>query len=211
MIGNWVLTTLIVVVIGYFIGSIPTAYLATRLKTGQDIRKLGGGNVGGLNTYKEVGLVPALIVALIDIAKGAAVATIAYWLLRLDQPYVLTAVVAAVVGHSWMVWLKFKGGRGIGVIAGSLLIVMPVYGYSLQLGIIIAIVLLFFALTRNVALAMGIALLVLPFLFWLGGTHSGVLVIWYIVIALIVAGKFFPNALKALAKNKNLKSYIKGH
>ena len=210
MIGNWVLTTLIVVVIGYFIGSIPTAYLATRLKTGQDIRKLGGGNVGGLNTYKEVGLVPALIVALIDIAKGAAVATIAYWLLRLDQPYVLTAVVAAVVGHSWMVWLKFKGGRGIGVIAGSLLIVMPVYGYPLQLGIIIAVVLLFFALTRNVALAMGIALLTLPFLFWLGGTHSGILVIWYIAIALIVAGKFFPNALKALAKNKNLKSYIKG-
>ena len=211
MIGNWVLTTLIVVVIGYFIGSIPTAYLATRLKTGQDIRKLGGGNVGGLNTYKEVGLVPALIVALIDIAKGAAVAAIAYWPLRLDQPYVLTAVVAAVVGHSWMVWLKFKGGRGIGVIAGSLLIVMPVYGYPLQLGIIIAVVLLFFALTRNVALAMGIALLTLPFLFWLGGTHSGILVIWYIAIALIVAGKFFPNALKALAKNKNLKSYIKGH
>ena len=210
MIGNWVLTTLIVVVIGYFIGSIPTAYLATRLKTGQDIRKLGGGNVGGLNTYKEVGLVPALIVALIDIAKGAAVAAIAYWPLRLDQPYVLTAVVAAVVGHSWMVWLKFKGGRGIGVIAGSLLIVMPVYGYPLQLGIIIAVVLLFFALTRNVALAMGIALLTLPFLFWLGGTHSGILVIWYIAIALIVAGKFFPNALKALAKNKNLKDYIKG-
>jgi glycerol-3-phosphate acyltransferase PlsY len=210
MIGNGVLTTVIVVVIGYFIGSIPTAYLATRLKTGQDIRKLGGGNVGGLNTYKEVGLVPALIVALIDIAKGAAVAAIAYWPLRLDQPYVLTAVVAAVVGHSWMVWLKFKGGRGIGVIAGSLLIVMPVYGYPLQLGIIIAVVLLFFALTRNVALAMGIALLTLPFLFWLGGTHSGILVIWYIAIALIVAGKFFPNALKALAKNKNLKDYIKG-
>jgi glycerol-3-phosphate acyltransferase PlsY len=109
-----------------------------------------------------------------------------------------------------MIWLKFSGGRGIGVIAGSLLIVMPVYGYPLQLGIIIAVVLLFFALTRNVALSMGIALLVLPFLFWLGGTHSGLLVIWYIVIALIVAGKFFPAALKALAKNKNLKDYIKG-
>ena len=210
MIGNGFLTTLIVFVIGYFIGSIPTAYILTRLKTGKDIRKLGGGNVGGLNTFKEVGLVPALIVALIDIAKGAAVAAIAYWPLHLDQPYVLIAVVAAVVGHSWMIWLKFSGGRGIGVIAGSLLIVMPVYGYPLQLGIIIAVVLLFFALTRNVALSMGIALLVLPFLFWLGGTHSGLLVIWYIVISLIVAGKFFPAALKALAKNKNLKDYIKG-
>ena len=55
MIVNEFLTVLIVIIIGYFLGSIPTAYIATRLKTGKDIRKLGGGNVGGLNTFKEVG------------------------------------------------------------------------------------------------------------------------------------------------------------
>jgi hypothetical protein len=58
---------------------------------------------------------------------------------------------------------------------------------------------------------MGIGLFVLPFLFWLGGTHSGILVIWSAVIALIVIIKFLPIALKALAKNKNIKDYIKGH
>jgi glycerol-3-phosphate acyltransferase PlsY len=211
MIGNEFLTILIVVIIGYLLGSIPTAYIATRLKTGQDIRKLGGGNVGGLNTFKEVGRGTAVIVGLIDMCKGAAVAAVAYWLLNLDEPYVLTAVTAAVVGHNWMVWLKFSGGKGIGVIAGALLIIMPVYGYPLQLGMIIATVLIPFALTSNVALSMAIALLVLPFLFWLGGAHSGMLALWAIITAVIVAVRFTPTALRALAKNKNLKDYIKGH
>ena len=76
MIVNPFVTIVIAVVMGYFIGSISTAYIVTRLKTGKDIRKLGGGNVGGLNTYKEVGPVSALFVTLIDIGKGAAAAAI---------------------------------------------------------------------------------------------------------------------------------------
>ena len=210
MIVNEFITALIVIIIGYFLGSIPTAYIATRLKTGKDIRKLGGGNVGGLNTFKEVGRGTALMVILIDIAKGAAVAAITHWLLHLDEPYILIAVTAAVIGHCWMVWLKFNGGKGMGVIAGSLLVIMPVYGYPLQMAIVLATVLIPFILTRNVALSMGIALLVLPFLFWLGGTHSGMLVIWAGVIALIVAVRFLPTALKALKKTKDVKSFIKG-
>ena len=55
MIVNKYLTIFIAIVLGYLLGSIPTAYIATHLKTGKDIRKLGGGNVGGLNTFKEVG------------------------------------------------------------------------------------------------------------------------------------------------------------
>ena len=109
MIVNEFVTVIIVFIIGYFLGSIPTAYIATRLKTGKDIRKLGSGNVSGLNTFKEVGLVPSIIVTLVDIGKGAAVVAIAHWGLNLDKPYVLIAAVAAVIGHNWMVWLKFSG------------------------------------------------------------------------------------------------------
>jgi acyl phosphate:glycerol-3-phosphate acyltransferase len=211
MIVNAFVTVLVAIVMGYFIGSIPTAYFVTRLKTGKDIRKLGGGNVGGLNTYKEVGIVPALFVTLIDISKGAAVAAISHWMLHLNEPYTLIAIAAAVIGHSWMVWLKFSGGKGMGVVVGSLLIIMPVYGYIRELGIIIAFVLILFLLTRNVALSLGMGLMALPFLFWLSGTHSGLLVIWYIVIGVIAAAKFTPTALRALSKNKNIKDYIKGH
>ena len=211
MIVNEFVTVLIVIIIGYFLGSIPTAYIATRLKTGKDIRKLGGGNVGGLNTLKEVGLVPAIIVTLIDIAKGAAVVAIAHWGLNLDKPYVLIAAVAAVIGHNWMVWLKFSGGKGMGASIGALLIIMPIYGYALGLGIFSAIVVIPLLLTRNIALSMGIGLLALPFIFWLSGTHSGMLVIWSVVIGLIIAGKFLPTALRALKKTKDVKDFIKGH
>ena len=210
MIVNEFLTILIVIIIGYFLGSIPTAYIVTRLKTGKDIRKLGGGNVGGLNTFKEVGLVPAVIVMLIDIGKGAAVVVITHWALLLDRPYVLIAAIAAVIGHNWMVWLKFNGGKGMGVTAGALVIIMSVFGYTSELAIILGIVLIPLLLTRNIALSIGIALLVLPFLFWLGGTHSGILVIWSVVMGLIIAAKFTPTALRALAKTKNIKDFIKG-
>ena len=211
MIGNELFTILIVVIIGYFLGSIPTAYIVTRLKTGKDIRALGGGNIGGLNTYKEVGPVQALIVSLFDIGKGAAAAAVTHWVLHLDEPYVLIAITAAVIGHSWMVWLKFNGGKGMAVIFGSMLVIMPVFGYTPELGIIIAIISLLFLLTRNVALSLGIGLMVLPFLFWMGGTHSGILVVWYSVIAVIAAVKFTPTAIKALKKNKNIRNFIRGH
>jgi acyl-phosphate glycerol 3-phosphate acyltransferase len=63
---------IIAVVIGYLLGSIPTAYIVTRLVRGEDVRRLGGGNVGGLNVYREVGLLPAVVVAIVDLGKGAA-------------------------------------------------------------------------------------------------------------------------------------------
>jgi glycerol-3-phosphate acyltransferase PlsY len=210
MIVNEFLTILIVVIIGYFLGSIPTAYIVTRLKTGQDIRKLGDGYVGGLNILKEVGVILAIIVIFIDIVKGAAVAAITHWALHLDKTYVLIGIVAAVIGHSWMIWLKFSGGKGMAVIVGSLLVIMPVYGYEKEMFIIIGLVTGLFLLTRNVALSLGIGLTVLPFLFWLGGTHSGWLVIWYVVIALIVFGKFLPTSLGSLTKSKNIRDFIMG-
>jgi acyl phosphate:glycerol-3-phosphate acyltransferase len=211
MIRNELLTILIVIIIGYFPGSIPTAYIVTRLKTGKDIRKLGGGNVGGLNTFKEVGTIPAIIVALSDVGKGVAVVAIAHWVLHLDQTYILIAAIAAVIGHNWMVWLKFNGGKGMGVTIGVLLIIMPIFGYALELAILGLIIIIPFLFTSNVALSMGTGLLALPFLFWLGGNHSGILVIWSVVIGFIIAAKFTPTALRALSKNKNIKDFIKGH
>ena len=58
---------IIAVVLGYLLGSIPTAYIATRLATGKDVRQLGGGNVGGLNVYREVGFIPAVVVGIVDV------------------------------------------------------------------------------------------------------------------------------------------------
>lgn len=198
---------IVAVVLGYLLGSIPSAYIATRLATGKDVRRLGGGNVGGLNVYREVGFLPAAGVAIVDLSKGAAAVSIAYWLLDVSQPFVLAAAVAAVVGHNWMVWLKFSGGKGMGAAIGGLFVLLPVYDYPLGLAFFFGVVLIPFVITRNVALSMGIGLLALPFIAWLG-MQSAEFVIYSLVLGLVITIKFIPTAKPAIVRARNLKAFL---
>ncbi|MBA7688114.1 Glycerol-3-phosphate acyltransferase [subsurface metagenome] len=210
MIVNEVVTGIIAVVIGYILGSTPTAYLATRLATGKDIRRMGGGNVGGLNTLREVGFWPAVVVGIVDVGKGAASVAIAYWVLGLTdltQPWVLAAGLGSVIGHNWMLWLKFSGGKGMGVAIGSLFVLLPLYEYPPGILIFLGIILVPFLITRNVALAMGIGLLSLPFIAWLG-IQSGIFVTWSIVLGAIIGLKFLPTARAAWVKSGDKKKFI---
>ena len=210
MIVNEVVTGVIAVIIGYILGSTPTAYLAARLAVGKDIRQMGGGNIGGLNTFREVGLWPAVVVGVVDVGKGAASVAVAYGVLRLTdlaQPWVLAAGLGAVIGHNWMVWLKFSGGKGMGAAIGSLFVLMPLYGYSPGILIFLGIVLVPFIITRNLALAMGIGLLSLPFIAWLG-MHSGIFVLWSLVLGVVIGLKFLPTARAAWNKNEDKKDFI---
>jgi acyl phosphate:glycerol-3-phosphate acyltransferase len=78
MIVNETITVIIAIVTAYLIGSIPFAYIFTRLGTGKDIRQLGSGNGGAHNVFREVGLKIAIPVAFFDVSKGAAAVFIAY-------------------------------------------------------------------------------------------------------------------------------------
>ena len=197
----------VVLIIGYLLGSMPSAYLFTCLATGGDIRKMGGGSVGGLNVYREVGMLPAAAVGLVDVSKGAAAVAIAYWLLDLPLIFVLLAGLGAVIGHNWMVWLKFSGGKGMGPAIGALLVLMPLYGYWLGLLIFFAIILVPFIITRNVALSMGTGLVVLPLIIWLG-TQSGTATLMAVILAVLIAIKFSPTAWAAWAKTRTTKDFI---
>ena len=207
MIINNFVTGIIAIIVGYLLGSIPSAYIATRLAKGGDIRQLGGGNVGGLNTYREVGAIPALGVAIVDLGKGSAAVAIALWGLKVSTPFVLLAGLASVVGHNWMVWLKFAGGKGMGATIGVLAVLLPVYGYWLGLAIFLGIILIPLIITRNIALSMGIGLVALPFITWLG-MKSGIGTIMAIILGLVIAIKFLPTARAAWAKTRNKKDFI---
>jgi len=198
---------IIAVASGYLLGSIPTAYIVSRRVTGKDIRRLGGGNVSGLNTYREVGALPALVVGLVDLGKGAAAVAIAYWLLGVSPLFVMLAGLAAVIGHMWMLFLKFSGGKGMGAAFGALLVLMPVYGYWYGLLIIIAVIIIPFVFTRNVALSMGIGLLFLPLITWLI-THSGLATILAVTLGVLIGIKFLPTARTAWSRDKNARAFI---
>ncbi len=201
MIGNGI----IAVIIAYLLGSIPSAYIITRLKTGKDIRKLGGGNVGAVNVYREVGLWAAVIVGAFDVAKGAVAVLIARWLLNWPTMgsledmiwlFVLGAGLAAVVGHIWSVYLKFAGGNGLATTIGVLSIVM-----TRELLIALAVVILLVVITRNPILSINISLILsvpisaaflrdpwLPY------------VVFPILMALVMVIHFLPTALAAFNK-----------
>lgn len=107
---------------GYLIGSIPTAYLIVRLFKKQDIRLSGSGNVGAANTYKVTkSRYLSIFVALLDISKGVAAFFIGLYVGANDFMIAAVAGVAAVAGHNFPVWLRFKGGRGLATAAGFLL------------------------------------------------------------------------------------------
>ena len=198
---------IIAIVAGYLLGSIPSAYIAARLVRGKDIRHMGGGNVGALNTFKEVGKGVGVIVMLADMAKGVVAVTIAQWLLDVPPLFVLAAGLAAVVGHNWSVFLKFSGGKGMATTIGILAVLTPVYGYWQGLLIFFGVILVPLIITRNVALSMGISLLALPFIIWFG-IHSGIGTIMAVILGLVIVIKFTPTARAALAKSKTKKEFI---
>jgi len=198
------------IIIGYLLGSIPTAYVVTRLATGKDIRQMGGGNVGGQNVYREVGAWPALAVGIVDLSKGAATVAIAYWLLDLSPVFVLLTGLAAVIGHNWMVWLKFSGGKGMGTTIGALSVLFPVYGYWLGLPIFFGVIIIPYLITRNIALSTGLALVALPFITWLG-MNSDVGTTMAVILGLVAGIKFLPTAKAAWAKAESKGDFFFDH
>jgi glycerol-3-phosphate acyltransferase PlsY len=148
------------IVIGYLLGAIPFAYLAAHLKKGIDIRQVGGGNVGALNVYREVGPIFGLAVLAMDLIKGILAVYIARWL-GLDLVWTCIAGFAAVVGHNWSIFLRFRGGRGAATIMGVLIPLVPI-PFAIGLSIAIVVVMI----TSNIRLGM-IGLAFIPLIAWL--------------------------------------------
>lgn len=110
--------------IAYLLGSIPTSYIAVYLLTGRDVRSIGNGNPGAMNVWDNVGLAPALLVAIGDIGKGMAAVSVAY-LLGLGDTQAVLAALLAVAGHDYSVFLRFHGGNGTAAAIGGLFALVP--------------------------------------------------------------------------------------
>jgi glycerol-3-phosphate acyltransferase PlsY len=114
-----ILLIVLAVFVAYLLGSIPSAFIVTRLMKGSDIREAGDGRLGAASTYRRVGLTGAIIAGLMDLGKGAAAVLFAQWL-GLPLWVLLLAGLAAVAGHNWSIFLRFKGGKGALTIYGAL-------------------------------------------------------------------------------------------
>jgi len=113
----------LIVLLGYFLGSIPTAYIVAHLARGRDIRQIGDGNAGAANVFRQVGAKAGITVFLVDAGKGALAVLFAQ-LASLSLAVVLFAGAAAVIGHNWPIFLRFRGGRGESTTIGVLMTVI---------------------------------------------------------------------------------------
>jgi glycerol-3-phosphate acyltransferase PlsY len=122
------LSPLAVLLAGYLLGSIPSGYLAARWLAGVDIRDQGSGSTGATNVLRVVGKGPALVVFACDVLKGTAAVVLAKVVLQASgwtgtglDGWVVVAGLAALAGHSWPVWLGWRGGKAVATGLGMLL------------------------------------------------------------------------------------------
>ncbi len=112
------------IIIGYLLGSIPWGVIISR-GSGQDVRRVGSGKTGMTNVLRTAGRKAAALALLLDMAKGAAAVFLAGWIMRAAGLYPhyaeVLAALAAIGGHSWSIFLGFKGGRGVATFIGGLL------------------------------------------------------------------------------------------
>jgi glycerol-3-phosphate acyltransferase PlsY len=112
-----------VIAAAYLIGSIPFALILSR-RWGADLRKVGSGNIGAANVMRASGVSAGVMVAALDMAKGAASVWIAS---RVSDGAELTAAagLAAILGHIYPIWLRFRGGKGVATACGVFSMLTP--------------------------------------------------------------------------------------
>ncbi|MDP2183221.1 MAG: glycerol-3-phosphate 1-O-acyltransferase PlsY [Actinomycetota bacterium] len=118
-------------VLAYLLGAIPFALIVGKVFYKTDLREHGSGNLGGTNVYRVLGWKAGLAVVVLDIAKGAAAVAIAMLLhpthmgAMVHDWVLIGAMIAAVLGHSYSPYIKFRGGKGVAAAAGGLLVIEP--------------------------------------------------------------------------------------
>jgi glycerol-3-phosphate acyltransferase PlsY len=166
---------------GYLLGSIPFAFLVTRRHSGVDVRLSGSGNVGAANVLRVAGPSLGLTVLALDVAKGSTAVWIAQGAGRGEVTCAAVGL-AAIVGHVYPVWLRFRGGRGVAVACGV---------FSMLAPLATAFALLVFTMvlwaTRYVSLASVAATVTVPPTAYVIGASTVVVLIASVAALLIVA------------------------
>ena len=190
-----------VIILGYLIGAIPFGVIIGRLTRGIDVRDYGSGSMGMTNVLRTVGAGAGVLVFLADLTKGAAAVAFA-WLIFASLPAMVAwgqvaGGVAAVIGHSWPVYVGFRGGRGVTTGFGALLMIAWPVGL-----ICFAIFLIVVALSRYVSLGSmlaGLSMLVVMIPFVLLNLEPFAYLVYGLIVAPLIIFRHRGNIQRLLS------------
>ena len=186
------LSSLLLLALGYLLGSMPNGYLAGLWLKGIDLRQCGSGSTGATNVLRNVGKGPALVVFLLDVGKGALAVLLAKSFGLNDWVHVLAGL-AALAGHIWPVWLGWKGGKAVATGLGMFLGLAWPVGLAC-FGLFMAVI----SISRIVSLSSVVAAIGLPVLMLISGGSSAYLVV-SLVASLMVLWRHRSNIERLLA------------
>jgi glycerol-3-phosphate acyltransferase PlsY len=189
---------LFLISIVYFFGSIPFAYILPKIFGLGDIRNLGSGNVGATNVLRAGNKLLAIIVLAFDIIKGFAPLFILknYYHNELSEIIILFIGSAAILGHIFPIWLKFKGGKGVATYIGFLFAINYIFG------IIFIITWLLIAFLKKYSSLASITSLVLLPLFVMLFSYEKQIIYLLILINLIIISKHYSNIYRLIHKSE---------
>jgi glycerol-3-phosphate acyltransferase PlsY len=192
--------------IAYLLGGLPFGYLFVRFALGKDIRTMGSGNTGATNVHRSAGGKAGVIVLLLDILKGYLAVLVAGWLTH-DSPIGLAlAAVAVMIGHSFPVFLRFKGGKAVACFIGAFLYIAP-----LALLAVLVLFVLIVSVSRYVSLGSIVAALLFPLAVWLI-THPAKPILFAAIFAgLFITYRHKANVQRLLAGSENVFSFKGRH
>ena len=196
---------LLLIIIAYLIGSIPTALIISTKFFGVDIRDYGSGNMGATNTFRVLGAKFGTVVMIFDILKGMLAVGLFYFLPfyihnEWDRTNLMVGLgLAAVMGHIFPIFAQYKGGKGVATLFGMILAVQPVIALSC-----VSVFLLVLFLTRYVSLSSIIAGIALPVcVLWIWNDDVVVYRIFAVLVACLIILTHQKNIIKILRGNES--------
>jgi glycerol-3-phosphate acyltransferase PlsY len=184
---------LALVAAAYLLGSIPSALLVVWLMAGKDVRHEGSGNIGATNAVRIAGPAAGILVTAMDVAKGA----LPVWAMSVLNPasaWIAAAMLAAIVGHCYPVWLRFAGGKGVATAFGAFVVLAPVPAL-VGLGVWVAVL----AVGRWVSLASLVGAAVFPLLVSILEPAGPVLLVGVSLAAVLVIVRHHGNIRQLIA------------
>jgi glycerol-3-phosphate acyltransferase PlsY len=191
------MTIILLTILAYLCGAVPFGFLVAKLN-GVDIREKGSGNIGATNVFRVIGKGWGIFTLVLDALKGFIPAFFFPMLGNVDPSYGVLFGFSAIIGHTFPVYLKFKGGKGVATSAGVLLGVAPV-----AVGVGIFFFILTVVISRYVSLASIIAAISVAVTVWVEGEKSMIVKVVLTLMSLLIVWLHRANIQRLMNGTEN--------
>jgi len=194
-----VLRLVLTTITAYLLGGVPFGYLFVRFALGRDIRTMGSGNIGATNVHRSAGGKAGIIVLLLDILKGFLAVWFAALVTHNDPVAMALAAAAVMVGHSFPVFLRFKGGKAVACCVGAFLYIAP-----LAVLAIVPVFVLIVGVSKYISLASILSVILFPLVLLLVAHPAPAILLAAIFAAILIAWRHKANIQRLVAGNENV-------